>query len=72
MGSKTIVKAIRAAREDSSIKAIVFRVNSPGGSALASDVMWRETQLAKAAKPFVISMGGLAASGGYYVSAGAE
>ncbi|MCH9823376.1 signal peptide peptidase SppA [Salibacteraceae bacterium] len=72
MGSKTIVKAIRAAREDSSIKAIVFRVNSPGGSALASDVMWRETQLAKAAKPFVISMGGLAASGGYYVSAGAD
>jgi len=72
MGSKTIVKAIRAALEDSSIKAIVFRVNSPGGSALASDVMWRETQLAKAAKPFVISMGGLAASGGYYVSAGAD
>lgn len=72
MGSNTIVKAIRAAREDSSIKAIVFRVNSPGGSALASDVMWRETQLAKAAKPFVISMGGLAASGGYYVSAGAD
>lgn len=72
MGSKTIVKAIRAARKDSSIKAIVFRVNSPGGSALASDVMWRETQLAKAAKPFVISMGGLAASGGYYVSAGAD
>jgi len=72
MGSKTIVTAIRAAREDSSIKAIVFRVNSPGGSALASDVMWRETQLAKAAKPFVISMGGLAASGGYYVSAGAD
>lgn len=72
MGSKTLVKAIRAAREDSTIKAIVFRVNSPGGSALASDVMWRETQLAKDAKPFVISMGGLAASGGYYVSAGAD
>lgn len=72
MGSKTIVKAIRKAREDSSIKAIVFRVNSPGGSALASDVMWRETQLAKAAKPFVVSMGGLAASGGYYVSAGSD
>ncbi len=72
MGSKTIVKAIRKARKDSSIKAIVFRVNSPGGSALASDVMWRETQLAKAAKPFIVSMGGLAASGGYYVSCDAD
>ncbi len=72
MGSRTIAKAIRKARKDSSIKAIVFRVNSPGGSALASDVMWRETQLAKEAKPFVVSMGGLAASGGYYVSCDAD
>lgn len=72
MGSKTIAKAIRKARKDSSIKAIVFRVNSPGGSALASDVMWRETQLAKESKPFVVSMGGLAASGGYYVSCDAD
>lgn len=72
MGSETIAKAIRKARKDSTVKAIVLRVNSPGGSALASDVMWRETQLAKEAKPFVVSMGGLAASGGYYISCGAD
>ncbi len=64
VGSERIVKAIRQARLDSSIKAIVFRVNSPGGSALASDVMWRETVLAKKAKPFIVSMGDVAASGG--------
>lgn len=72
MGSRTIASAIRKARKDSSVKAIVLRVNSPGGSALASDVMWRETQLAKEEKPFVVSMGGLAASGGYYISCGAD
>ncbi|MCB0482333.1 MAG: signal peptide peptidase SppA [Flavobacteriales bacterium] len=72
MGSETIAKAIKDARKDSTIKAIVLRVNSPGGSALASDVMWRETQLAKEAKPLVVSMGGLAASGGYYIACGAD
>ncbi len=72
MGSKTIAAAIKKARKDSTVKAIVLRVNSPGGSALASDVMWRETQLAKEAKPFVVSMGGLAASGGYYIACGAD
>ena len=72
MGSSTIAKAIKEARQDSSIKAIVLRVNSPGGSALASDVMWRETQLAKKEKPFIVSMGNLAASGGYYISAGSD
>jgi len=72
MGSKTIAAAIKKARMDTSVKAIVLRVNSPGGSALASDVMWRETQLAKEAKPFVVSMGGLAASGGYYIACGAD
>ncbi|MGH9866724.1 MAG: signal peptide peptidase SppA [Candidatus Polarisedimenticolia bacterium] len=71
MGSDTIAKAFRQAREDSGIKAIVFRVDSPGGSAVASDVIWRETQLARQEKPVVISMSDLAASGGYYVSAGA-
>ena len=50
------------------MKAIVLRVNSPGGSALASDVIWRETKLAKEAKPFIVSMGDVAASGGYYIS----
>lgn len=72
VGSETIAKALRDARLDTSIKAIVFRVNSPGGSALASDVMWREVLLAKAAKPVVVSMGDVAASGGYYISCAAN
>lgn len=72
IGSETIAKAIREARQDSSIKAIVMRVNSPGGSALASDIIWREAQLAKEAKPFIVSMGDYAASGGYYISCGAD
>lgn len=72
IGSETIAKAIRKARRDSTIKAIVFRVNSPGGSALASDVIWREAVLAKATKPFIVSMGDLAASGGYYIACPAD
>jgi len=72
IGSETFAKAIREARRDSSVKAIVLRVNSPGGSALASDVIWRETLLAKNAKPLVVSMGDVAASGGYYISAAAD
>jgi protease-4 len=72
IGSQSLVRAIREARMDSSIKAIVLRVNSPGGSALASDVIWRETILAKKAKPFIVSMGDVAASGGYYISCGAH
>lgn len=72
IGSETTAKAIRAARQDSNVKAIVMRVNSPGGSALASDVIWREAELAKAEKPFIVSMGDYAASGGYYISAGAD
>ncbi len=68
MGSETISEAIRDARTDTTVKAIVFRVNSPGGSALASDVMWREVVLAKNTKPVVVSMGDVAASGGYYIS----
>ncbi|MBA4303802.1 MAG: signal peptide peptidase SppA [Sphingobacteriaceae bacterium] len=72
IGSDRIAAAIRKARFDDKVKAIVLRVNSPGGSALASDVIWRETELAKKAKPFVVSMGSLAASGGYYIAAGAD
>jgi protease-4 len=72
IGSVEIAKAIKEARLDTSIKAIVFRVNSPGGSALASDVIWRETILAQKAKPFVVSMGDVAASGGYYISCAAD
>ena len=72
IGSETTAKAIKKAREDERVKAIVLRVNSPGGSALASDVIWRETTLAKAEKPLVISMGDLAASGGYYIACAAD
>ena len=63
---------IRKARLDKSIKAIVLRVNSPGGSALASDVIWREVSLAKKEKPVVVSMGDVAASGGYYIACNAN
>ena len=72
IGSDRIAKAIRDARLDTTIKAIVMRVNSPGGSALASDVIWREVVLAKKVKPVVVSMGDVAASGGYYISCAAD
>lgn len=72
IGSETTAKAIRDAAKDSSIKAIVLRVNSPGGSALASDVIWREVVMAKKIKPVIASMGDVAASGGYYISCGAD
>ena len=72
MGSNTIVKAINKAKSDSSIKAVVLRVNSPGGSALASDVIWRSIELTKQVKPVIVSMGDVAASGGYYISCGAD
>ncbi|MBK6626252.1 MAG: signal peptide peptidase SppA [Flavobacteriales bacterium] len=72
IGSETLSEAIRTAREDSTVKAIVLRVNSPGGSGLASDVIWREMELARAAKPVVVSMGDVAASGGYYISCNAN
>jgi protease IV len=68
IGSETISQALREARRDSTVKAIVFRVNSPGGEALASDIIWREASLAQKAKPFIVSMGDYAASGGYYIS----
>jgi protease-4 len=72
MGSETVSAALSAAIEAEDVAAIVFRVDSPGGSAVASDAIWRETQRAKdAGKPVIITMGNLAASGGYYVSAGA-
>lgn len=65
-------RAIREARRDESVEAIVLRVNSPGGSALASDIIWREVKLAKEAKPVIVSMGQYAASGGYYISCAAD
>lgn len=65
-------RTIREARRDSSIKAIVLRVNSPGGSGLGSEIIWREVKLAKETKPVVVSMGDLAASGGYYIACAAD
>lgn len=73
LGADTIVKAVNDAANDPSIKAIVLRVDSPGGSALASDLMWHAVENAKAKKkPVVVSMADLAASGGYYISANAD
>jgi len=72
MGSDTIVDAINTAAEDSSIRAIVLRVDSPGGSALASDLMWNAIENAKAKKPVVVSMSDVAASGGYYIACNAN
>lgn len=72
IGSETYRNLIRKARLDKSIKAIVLRVNSGGGSAVASENIWRELVLAKAEKPVVVSFGDVAASGGYYIAAGAD
>lgn len=72
IGQGIINKALVKAREDEKVKAIVLRVNSPGGSALTSDIIWREVELAKEVKPVVVSMGNVAASGGYYIAAGAD
>jgi protease-4 len=72
IGQELIIKSLKKARESKSVKAIVLRVNSPGGSALASDIIWREIELTKEEKPLVVSMGNLAASGGYYISCNAD
>ncbi len=68
----TLAATLAKARRDEEIKAVVLRVNSPGGSALASDVIWREMELLRAQKPVIVSMGDYAASGGYYISCGAD
>ena len=70
--SANLVEVLKKARKDKEIKAVVFRVNSPGGSALASDVIWREVELLRKEKPVIVSMGSYAASGGYYISSGAD
>ena len=67
-----LAKTIRKVRENDKIKAVVLRVNSPGGSALTSDIIWRETELLRKTKPFIVSMGNVAASGGYYISCAAD
>ncbi|GGP00514.1 signal peptide peptidase SppA [Nonomuraea glycinis] len=72
MGSDTISAALRAARRDEHVKAVVFRVDSPGGSYVASDTVWREVVLTRKVKPVIVSMGDLAASGGYFVAMAAD
>ena len=72
IGQGIITKALKKAVDDDNVKAIVLRVDSPGGSALTSDIIWREVELAKEKKPVVVSMGNVAASGGYYIAAGAN
>jgi len=72
LGAETLAKAMREARENESVKAVVLRINSPGGSASASDAMWREIKMTAEKKPLVVSMGGLAASGGYWIATAGE
>jgi len=72
IGGNSLARELAGVREDDDVKAVVLRVNSPGGSALASDIIWREMELLKAEKPVIVSMGSYAASGGYYISAPAD
>ena len=72
IGGESLSKAIRAARNDKKVKAIVMRVNSPGGSAMASEVIRREVELAAKEKPVIVSMGNYAASGGYWISSSSD
>jgi len=72
IGATNFSRVIRKAREDSSIKAIVLRINSPGGISIAADQIWREVELASRVKPVIASMGNVAASGGYYIAAPAN
>jgi protease IV len=72
IGPETMIKYLKKARKNKQIKAVVLRVNSPGGSGLASDIIWREIELTKKEKPVVVSMGNYAASGGYYIACNAD
>ncbi len=72
IGSDTMVKWLRKAGENADVKAVVMRVDSPGGSALASDVIWRQVEVLRKTKPVVVSMSDVAGSGGYYISMGAD
>jgi len=72
MGAETVIDHLARAREDADVDAVVLRIDSPGGSALASDLIWREVARVRDAKPIVVSMGGYAASGGYYIACGAD
>lgn len=72
IGGDKLSRELRKLREDDEVKAVVLRVNSPGGSALASDIIWREVELTRKVKPIMVSMGDYAASGGYYIAAAAD
>jgi protease IV len=72
IGSDSLVKVLKEVRDDNSIKAVVFRIDSPGGSGLASDIIWKAVELVKEKKPVVVSMADVAASGGYYIATGAN
>ena len=72
IGQELIIETLRKARKDKNVKAIVLRINSPGGSALASELIWRELELTKKELPLVVSMGDVAASGGYYIACNAD
>jgi protease-4 len=72
LGSRTFVEWVRRVRVDPSIDAVVVRIDSPGGSAIASEVIWRELMLTRDVKPLVVSLGDVAASGGYYIAAPAH
>lgn len=72
VGQGAISRSLKEAREDDKVKAVVIRVNSPGGSALASELIWREIELTKKEKPVIVSMGDVAASGGYYIACNAD
>jgi protease-4 len=72
VGQGSMNESLKKAREDDKVKAVVLRINSPGGSALASELIWREIELTKKVKPVIVSMGNLAASGGYYIACNAD
>lgn len=72
LGSDTVIEQLADAREDDAIDAVLLRIDSPGGSAMASDLIWREIERVREVKPVVVSMGGYAASGGYYIACGAD
>ncbi len=72
LGAETLTESLTSAAEDPSIKAVVLRIDSPGGSGPASDTIWRATQRVRESKPLVVSMGDVAASGGYWIAAGAD
>src|ERR1019366_9371308 len=69
VGSYSVADTIKSVREDPSVKSVVLRIESPGGSSMAADVMWRELRLLAEKKPLIVSMGSVAASGGYYIAA---